>query len=170
MIYLYHCSDISASPIKKKPRGPVICTENPSSDHTYSITKVEADDDEYVPGSPGSSIDDEYDFGSDEEIEGDDYYSESERNGDNLDSEGESGVDEVDGCVENSVRTAKRPRLIDSMKRNRLEETSEEERKKIKEGADALLNLAEICLSRHAMRSSSPHGSEASNSSENSQS
>jgi len=117
---------------------------------------VEADEDEYVPGSPGSSIDDEYDFGSDDDV--DDNYSDDEhtvkrRRGDNLDSEGESGVDEVDGCVSNissssSVRTPKRARLMETIKRHRLEETSEEEKLKIAEGADALLNLAGICLSR----------------------
>ncbi|XP_060553026.1 forkhead box protein N3-like isoform X4 [Ruditapes philippinarum] len=142
---------------KKIPQGPVICTDNPSEDHTYSITRVEADEDEYVPGSPGSSIDDEYDFGSDDDI---DDYSDDElnnrverrHNGDNLDSEGESGVDEVDGCISNNnnnnVRTPKRARLLEHAKRHRFEETSEEEKKKIEEGADALLNLAGICLSR----------------------
>lgn len=145
-----------ASPKKSIPRGPVICTDNPSEDHTYSITRVEADEDEYIPGSPGSSIDDEYDFGSDDDI---DEYSDVEddvndhvnrHNGDNLDSEGESGVDEVDGCISNNnnVRTPKRARLLEHIKRHRFEETSEEEKKKIEEGADALLNLAGICLSR----------------------
>lgn len=139
---------------RKIPAGPVICTDNPSEDHTYSITRVEADEDEYIPGSPGSSIDDEYDFGSDDDVDefSDEEEEKSKRNGDNLDSEGESGVDEVDGCVSNvsssnSVRTPKRARL-DSAKRHRFDETSEEEKKKIEEGADALLNLAGICLSR----------------------
>lgn len=144
------------SPRKQIPRGPVICTDNPSEDHTYSITRVEADEDEYIPGSPGSSIDDEYDFGSDDDV---DEFSDDEkehgavkRRGDNLDSEGESGVDEVDGCISNvsssnSVRTPKRARL-ENAKRHRFDETSEEEKKKIEEGADALLNLAGICLSR----------------------
>ena len=145
------------SPKKIIPQGPVICTDSPSEDHTYSITRVEADEDEYVPGSPGSSIDDEYDFGSDDDI--DDYsddelnnHVERRHNGDNLDSEGESGVDEVDGCISNNnnnnVRTPKRARLLEHAKRHRFEETSEEEKKKIEEGADALLNLAGICLSR----------------------
>ena len=85
----YICSEMP-SPVKRKPSGPVICTDNPSVDHTYSITHVEADEDEYIPGSPGSSIDDEYDFGSDEEIEED--YSDSEHKARHLDSEGESGA------------------------------------------------------------------------------
>lgn len=143
------------SPKKVIPRGPVICTNNPSEDHTYSIMHVEADEDEYVPGSPGSSIDDEYDFGSDDDIDDfsdDDFNDHSERRhtGDNLDSEGESGVDEVDGCISdnNNIRTPKRARLLEHAKRHRFEETSEEEKKKIEEGADALLNLAGICLSR----------------------
>jgi len=148
-------------PSPRKPRGPVICTENPSTDHTYSITHVEADEDEYVPGSPGSSIDDEYDFGSDDDAEefSDDEGSSSfkpsrplKRTVDNLDSEGESGVDEVDGCVSNSDASGrtpvKRARIYDQAKRHRFEETSEEEKKKIAEGADALLNLAGICLAR----------------------
>lgn len=144
------------SPKKSIPRGPVICTDNPSEDHTYSITRVEADDDEYIPGSPGSSIDDEYDFGSDDDVEDfteDEDDGAMKRHGDNLDSEGESGVDEVDGCISNvssnnSVRTPKRAKLMESAKRYRFDETSEEEKKKIEEGADALLNLAGICLSR----------------------
>ncbi|KAH3859182.1 forkhead box protein N3-like isoform X2 [Dreissena polymorpha] len=145
----------------RKPRGPVICTENPSVDHTYSITHVEASEDEYVPGSPGSSIDDEYDFGSEEDI--DDYSDDEDIDGlnprhqfkcnsDNLDSEGESGVDEVDGCVSSgnsdSVRTPTKRARLDFGKRLRFEETSEEEKKKIADGADALLNLAGICLAR----------------------
>lgn len=145
------------SPKRVIPKGPVICTDNPSEDHTYSITRVEADEDEYIPGSPGSSIDDEYDFGSDDDVE--DEFSDDEvddlterggRKRDNLDSEGESGVDEVDGCISNNnnMRTSKRARLLENAKRHRFDETSEEEKKKIEEGADALLNLAGICLSR----------------------
>ena len=144
-------------PHKRKPTSQVICTANPSVDHTYSITKVEADEDEYVPGSPGSSIDDEYDFGSDDDIDEDDISEDEmgDKMGDNLDSEGESGVDEVDGCVSN-MRTQKRPRLEHSLRR--FAETSEEEKKKIEEGADALLNLAGICLSRPPLRTVSPAG------------
>ena len=153
-MYFYIFSEVQTP---RKPRGPVICTDNPSEDHTYSITHVEADEDEYIPGSPGSSIDDEYDFGSDDDVE--DFTEDEEghtlkrRHGDNLDSEGESGVDEVDGCVSNnsstnSVRTPKRARLSENLKRHRYAETSEEEKKKLAEGADALLNLAGICLSR----------------------
>lgn len=148
-------------PYKRKPTGQVICTATPHDDHTYSITKIEADEDEYVPGSPGSSIDDEYDFGSDEDIDEDDISEDEMGNnmGDNLDSEGESGVDEVDGCVSNA-RTPKRPRLEHSLRR--FAETSEEEKKKIEEGADALLNLAGICLSRPPVRTASPTDSNAS--------
>ena len=153
------CSQLTF-PHKRKPSGQVICTVNPSDDHTYSITKVEADEDEYIPGSPGSSIDDEYDFGSDDDIDEDDISEDEmgDKMGDNLDSEGESGVDEVDGCVSNvNVRTPKRPRLEYSLRR--FAETSEEEKKKIEEGADALLNLAGICLSRPPLRTASPANS-----------
>ena len=123
---------------------------------------MEADEDEYIPGSPGSSIDDEYDFGSDDDIDEDDISEDEmgDKMGDNLDSEGESGVDEVDGCI-SSARTPKRPRLDFSLRR--FAETSEEEKKKIEEGADALLNLAGICLSRPPMRTVSPANSNESN-------
>ncbi|KAL3873307.1 hypothetical protein ACJMK2_036443 [Sinanodonta woodiana] len=119
---------------------PIVCTVVPSEDHTYSMTTV--DEDDLAPSSPSSSIDDEYDFGSDEEI--DDFSD----NGDRLGSDGEyeSGVDEVDGYVPNN-RTPKRPRLI-------CEEDDEEEKKKIEEGADALLNLAGIFKTSQPLLSS----------------
>ena len=89
--------------------------------------------------------------------------------GDNLDSEGESGVDEVDGCAvgvdgcPQYERTLKRPRLDHSLRR--FAESSEEEKKKLEEGADALLNLAGICLSRAPMRTVSPDSNSSSASS-----
>ena len=157
-------------PHKRKSTSGVICTANPSDDHTYSITRVEADEDEYVPGSPGSSIDDEYDFGSDEDIDEDDISEDEMGNkmGDNLDSEGESGVDEVDGVVgvdgcPQYERTPKRPRLDHSLRR--FAESSEEEKKKLEEGADALLNLAGMCLSRAPVRTASPDSNSSSASS-----
>lgn len=137
------------SPVKRRPTGQVICTNNPSEDHTYSITRVEADEDEYIPGSPGSSIDDEYDFGSDEDID-DDFSDDQDQPSGRLDSEGESGVDEVDGCVNEHVGRLKRSRFMETIQRHRFEETSEEEKKKIEEGADALLNLAGMFLSRQS--------------------
>lgn len=93
-----------------------MCTLIPSEDHTYSITTLTDE-----PASPASSIDEEYEFG--EEYDSDCSY---------LSDEWDSG-DEVDGDV-----PAHPPR------RQRTAEEMAEERKKIVEGADALLNLAGI--------------------------
>ncbi|XP_069116449.1 forkhead box protein N3-like isoform X1 [Argopecten irradians] len=109
---------------KRRNLGDVICTLVPSEDHTYSVTNLLK-----APPSPGSSIDEEYDFGDEDEEE---EFSEYSYNSDEWES-----ADEVDGSitVNNSARFIPR--------KNTPEEEAEEQ-KKIVEGADALLNLAGI--------------------------
>ncbi|XP_046561939.1 forkhead box protein N3-like [Haliotis rubra] len=121
--------------IRRRPSGPIICTNSPSEDHTYSATTVAPDEDDYMPSSPVSSIDDEYDFGPDDDVESDSpsYHSDYDYGSD---------MDEVDG----ETSTQQRKRFRDS------KTTEEEEQKKIVEGADALLNLAGI-MTRSPRRS-----------------
>lgn len=114
---------LTPSYYKRRNLGDVICTLVPSEDHTYSVTNIVK-----APVSPGSSIDEEYDFGDDEDEEFSDY----SFNSDEWDS-----IDEVDGPIPASNVSRHVPR------KNTPEEEAEEQ-KKIVEGADALLNLAGI--------------------------
>ncbi|XP_041353110.1 forkhead box protein N3-like [Gigantopelta aegis] len=126
----------------RRPSGPIICTENPSADHTYSVTVI-ANEDDY-PASPASSIDEEYDFGSEDDQCESDYQTD-------FDYGSDCGRDEVDG----SVPTNPRKRF----RENKMA-VDEDEQQKIVEGADALLNLAGILTQRHRKNTSQANGSE----------
>lgn len=116
--------------LKRRNMEDIICTSIPSEDHTYSATTVMQD-----PGSPGSSIDEEYDFGDDEDEDEDEELSDFSYPSDDWDSD----VDEVDG---DAPPVNKLKVKFDKKRRSKIDE--EEEKKKIEEGADALLNLAGI--------------------------
>lgn len=122
----------------KRHKGPIVCTLNPSEDHTYSATRVLEEDE----ASGTSSIDNEYDFGSGDEEEDDDDISEPSECPSDWDCG--SGTDEVDG----DVAFVPRKRLKIDLKARKDESSSkldeEEEKKKDEEGAKALLNLAGI--------------------------
>ena len=109
----------------KRPSSPIICTSSPSEDHTYSVSSQHM-----LPRSPGSSIDEEYEFGPDD----DEDFSETDGEYEGSD-EGESGAEEMNGVEEDCPSPAKRRLVI-------CEDDDEE--MKIAQGADALLNLAGI--------------------------
>lgn len=117
--------------------GSIVCTLNPSEDHTYSATSLRD------IGSPGSSIDEEYDFGSDDDVEDASDFDDSDF--EEFDSSGEA---------ENSVR---RPKMA-TKKQCMSQAEADEEQQKIVDGADALLNLAGIKTSNiMPLRSISPN-------------
>lgn len=115
--------------LKKQKRVPVVITCHPSTDHSYSLTNLPDN-----PGSPGSSIDEEYEFGSDSFSE---TSAESDFNDD--DDLADEGSDE-----EVLQPAAKQRRLVGRPSTRRGTETDEDEHQKIVDGADALLNLAGI--------------------------
>ena len=104
-----------------------------------------ANEDDY-PASPASSIDEEYDFGSEDDQIESDYQTD-------FDYGSDCGRDEVDGSAPNNPRKRFRD---DKMA------VDEDEQQKIVEGADALLNLAGILTQRHTKNSSQASGSEGS--------
>ncbi|VDI80286.1 forkhead box protein N [Mytilus galloprovincialis] len=133
--------------VKRRHTEPIVVTEVPSDDHTYSLTNFAN------IGSPASSIDEEYDFG-----EEDDNFSEECSDMSDWDSD----MDEVDGDIPNK-HTKVTPHKnihnsnmakITSRKRKEMEE---EEQKKIVEGADALLNLAGIMTNSSSLKSNRSH-------------
>ncbi|KAK0043752.1 forkhead box protein N3 [Biomphalaria pfeifferi] len=131
---------------------PVVVTEHPYSDHSYSCIRLIEDD---VPSpSSSSSIDEEYDFGdADEES---DYQSDMEWDSDDK--------DEVDGDVQPHKRL--KIDLQDSdgetytVKKVIEDESEDDEQKKIHEGASALLNLAGLYRSNSSTSNSPNCGTE----------
>lgn len=101
--------------------SPVICTSSPSIDHTYSITMETLERD---VGSPGSSIDDEYDFGED-------GYSRSD------DEDDEEEYDDYNDDVK-------------KIRSDVAGDSDETEDEFIAQGADALMHLARMKLTKCA--------------------
>lgn len=149
-------------------RSPVVCTTNPSTDHTYSLTDDQIQ--EALLLSPSSSsVDEDYNFISDVDNDFDDDFDDhfDEDDEDDIDNDGGTvGVNDISKNGEedtkcqfsneivrpkenerqetkkvvppkNSIMT----RSMSSRLRRKLPELEDEE-KKIREGADALLNLA----------------------------
>lgn len=148
--------------VKRQHTEEIVVTEKPSEDHTYSFTNFRD------IASPVSSIDEEYDFGEEEE-----ELSECSDM-----SDWDSDIDEVDGDLPKKTAPSKvTPRRNGSCtpQRNLFNKTTprkdvhqnssakltprkrkeieEEEQKKIVEGADALLNLAGIKTNSCSLRS-----------------
>lgn len=146
--------------VKRQHTEEIVVTEKPSEDHTYSFTNFRD------IASPVSSIDEEYDFGEEEE----DVSDCSDM------SDWDSDIDEVDGDIPKQVTPIKvTPRKPATPQRQYLfknsplknvqqnspsklsprkrKEIEEEEQKKIVEGADALLNLAGIKTNSISLRS-----------------
>jgi len=118
--------------LNRASRPVIVCTSNPSEDHTYSITEAHIRQSQ----SPRSSIDEEYDFGPDDsDVESWDSEEDMEQG-----SEGDSPR-------YRPTTTTVRPSsssLHSSSKKWMSSVHDEEEKKKIVEGADALLNLANL--------------------------
>ena len=112
-------------------RSPIVLVTRPSSDHTYSVTESQLRS-LATPHSPGSSIDEEYDFGESDLEE--DSFSDTDYAG----SEGEK--------VKKSTFSKQKviPSESSPFKRRLVERIDDDEELKLVEGADALLNLAGI--------------------------
>lgn len=130
-------------------RSPQVITVTPSEDHTYSVTEAQLltkDQQQQQPdqGSPRSSIDEAYDFGSgcdEEEDMNTDASAESDfEDGESL-SSGQLGASHGSTGLSAPFRLRLRMRTPPPV-------TDEEEKRKIEEGADALLNLARIFTSQ----------------------
>lgn len=140
--------------------SPVVIYSYPSEDHTYSMSRLPN-----FPGSPGSDVDEEYDWGSDDDV---DSFSDT--------SEG-SEYSECDSDGEGRVSPGKRKRrsfgksnslASQPFKRRYIQAVDEDEEMKIVEGADALLNLAGIkTAGMTALRNVSPSSSASSNNNNN---
>ncbi|XP_064603207.1 forkhead box protein N3-like isoform X2 [Liolophura sinensis] len=130
--------------VKRKNLGPIICTLNPSEDHTYSVTASPSDSSSGRV-SPYSS-EEEYDFGSDDDIDEDSDYDGWASDYDEVD-----GDDNDDSFSTKGHKAQKSPRKNKAAKRD-----DEDEDMKIAEGANALLNLAGIKTSILPLRSISP--------------
>lgn len=147
-------------------RSPVVCTTNPSTDHTYSLTDDQIQ--EALLLSPSSSsVDEDYNFISDVDNDFDDDIDDhfDEDDEDDNDEGADNGDNDVskDGkedakcqflnesvCPKLNERQETRvippknnimTRSMSSRLRRKLPDLEDEE-KKIREGADALLNLA----------------------------
>ncbi|XP_013401354.1 forkhead box protein N3 isoform X2 [Lingula anatina] len=139
--------------VKKRPRSPVVITNSPSEDHTYSASSSSGSPREHRSISPSSSIDEEYEFGrrgtSDaEDADVSDYHSEAsdfeEYDSDvsNLDDGRTSRVRIGGSLEERKMQNCTRTNGCHEKEEGAAEE--EDEERKIVEGADALLNLAGI--------------------------
>ncbi|KAK3092446.1 hypothetical protein FSP39_002930 [Pinctada imbricata] len=134
---------LTASIIKRRHVEKMVFTIYPSEDHTYSVAAIND------PGSPGSSIDEEYEFG--EDVDEDDDFSDA-GSYESWDSE----LDEIDGDINKKKMTVNPPKPPLKKNGKISKEEEEEEQKKIVEGADALLNLAGIKTTPSSSSSSSP--------------
>ncbi|XP_050405357.1 forkhead box protein N3 isoform X2 [Patella vulgata] len=158
------CRKASANYLRKINSGkPIICTINPSEDHTYSASTLLMED---CPSSPtNSSIDDEYDFGpgGDDSDNSADYHSDydygSDGEGDEVDGDAPVHVPKITKIpARPSKPTPTRPAATPIKTRKRKQQSSsrsdddEDEQKKIAEGADALMNLAGIFVQRQEPR------------------
>ena len=144
--------------------SPVVIYSYPSDDHTYSMARVPQ-----LPPSatPGSDVDEEYDWGSDDDC---DSFSDT--------SAPESEFSECDSDGEGRVSPGKRKRksygtssstglYASPVKRRLIEAADDDEEMKIVEGADALLNLAGIRTARLGPLRAAPHSSSSSSNNNN---
>ncbi len=120
---------------RKRVDSPVICTSSPSIDHTYSITMETLERD---VGSPGSSIDDEYEFGED-------GYSRSNDDDDegNSDEEDYNAYVRAKAAKSGSAKKAMRTKAV-------MGDSDETDDEFIAQGADALMHLVRMKLSKRA--------------------
>ena len=126
---------------KQRPRTPPIITQHPSEDHSYSLLHIPDDDD--FPDSPDSSIDEEYEFGADDDMDEDSDVSDTSRDSEFNDSGGEEEFRSPPRGVKRS-RLSLGANMASPIKKRLLTAKDAEEEMKIVEGADALLNLAGI--------------------------
>ena len=124
---------------KRDSCAPIVVYSIPSADHTYSLTRIP-----HFPGTPTSDVDEEYDFGSDDDCDSfsdsspDSEFSECDSDGEGRVSPGKRKRRSYGGSSKSGGQT---PVLPPPLKRRLIDE---DEEKKIVEGADALLNLAGI--------------------------
>ena len=152
-----------------RPRPPSVVTEWPSEDHSYSVSTLPVEDVEEEEDDP----DDEYDWGSeDDDISATDI-SDVDREDSDIDDTCDSAGEEVPSKRrklnnERQSRRSIRVKLSTPSKRRLIETDDEDEKMKIVEGADALLNLAGIKTNNIVpLRSISPSNSTHSNNNNN---
>ena len=144
-------------------------TEWPSEDHSYSVSTLPVEDVEEEEDDP----DDEYDWGSeDDDISATDI-SDVDREDSDIDDTCDSAGEEVPSKRrklnnDRQSRRSIRVKLSTPSKRRLIETDDEDEKMKIVEGADALLNLAGIKTNNIVpLRSISPSNSTHSNNNNN---
>ncbi len=155
-----------------RPRRPSVVTEWPSEEHSYSVATLPVED---VSEDRDSPVDNEYDWGSEEDEE-EDVDSVSDTSEDESSDQADSAGEEKPTKRRRSSHPApKRSARLKGLKvklstppvkRRRYlpAEDDEDEQKKIEEGADALLNLAGITTTSIVpMRSISPTSSNTNN-------
>ncbi len=144
-------------------------TEWPSEEHSYSVATLPVED---VSEDRDSPVDNEYDWGSEEEDEDADSVSDTseDESSDQADSAGEEKPTKRRRLQHPAPKRSSRlkglkVKLSTPVKRRYLATADDEdEQKKIVEGADALLNLAGITTSSIVpMRSISPSSSNTNN-------
>ena len=151
-----------------RPRPPSVVTEWPSEDHSYSVSTLPVEDVEEEEDDP----DDEYDWGSEDDdisaTDGSDADQEDSDIDDTCDSAGEEVPSKKRKLNEPPKRRSFRVKLSSPPKRRLIETDDEDEKMKIVEGADALLNLAGIKTNNIVpLRSISPSNSTHSNNNNN---
>ena len=133
----------------------MVCTAVPYDDHSYSVSGTANSPRPLSPASGVSSIDEEYDFGhqEDEDVQSEesekDTMSDDGVDTDTVESQNDSDYISPKRRKRQASHSDEEPTIIthftsSKRKKPRASPVEEEEERKIVEGADALLNLAGI--------------------------